>query len=40
MATYIAMQLVGSVVNFIGRYDGNWFRGESGASVRIELTMY
>ena len=32
MAIYIATQL-GSVVNFTGGYDGNWFRGELGASV-------
>jgi len=32
-ATYTATQLgfVGFVVNFIGRYDGNWFRRETGA---------
>ena len=38
MATYTATQLgfvgfVGFVVNFVGRYDGNWFRRETGASA-------
>ena len=38
-ATYTATQLrfVGFVVNFIGRYDDNWFRRETGASAESSI---
>lgn len=36
MATYIATRL-GSVVNFIGRYNGNWFRKETGFSRTVNF---